>query len=172
MQAGLPPGAGPSVVIDDWGDVFGVYLVLYGDEFTDAELREIADFLKRELLLVEDVARIDIHGPRREAIIVEPLRERMAQLGVAPEIIIGQLRQRNLVSDTGRVRIGSEFIAIDPTGEINSVEDIEALTFSHEDKQFHLRDIARVRRSYVDPPGEIVRHDGSNGIALDPHSPE
>jgi len=165
-QRGLPPGAGASIVLDDYGQVFGIYLVLYGSEFSYAELKEQADILKRELLLVDDVARIDIHGQRREAIYIEPIRDRLSQLGMGPEEIIGKLRQRNLVKDTGRVKIGSEFIAIDPTGEINTVKEFEELTFSNEGKEFYLRDIAHIRRGYVDPSADMVRYDGKNAIAL------
>ncbi len=166
VQRKLPPGAGKSIVLDDYGQVFGVYLVLYGSEFSYAELKEEADFLKRELLLVDDVARIDIHGERREAIYIEPDRERLAQLEIAPAEIMIKLQKRNLVRDTGRVKVGEEFIAIDPTGEINTVKEFEDLIFSHGGKEFYLRDIAHVRRGYVDPPSNIVRYDGKNAIAL------
>jgi len=166
VQRRLPPGAGPSIVLDDYGQVFGVYLVLYGDEFSAAELKEQADKLKRELLLVDDVARIEIQGERREAIYIEPIRERLAHLGISPSEIVAKLQQRNLVTDTGRVKIGSEFVAIDPTGEINTVKEFETLTFSYKGKQFYLRDIAHIRRGYVDPVSNMIRYDGKNAIAL------
>ena len=54
-QGNLPPGAGPSVVNDDFGDVFGFYLALYGNEYEYAELYDYAKFLRRELLLLQDV---------------------------------------------------------------------------------------------------------------------
>ncbi|NWK55815.1 efflux RND transporter permease subunit [Verrucomicrobiaceae bacterium N1E253] len=165
-QGNLPPGAGPSIVIDDYGAVYGVYFVLYGDEFSYAELKQQADFLRRELLLVDDVARIEIHGNRPEAIYIEPIRDRLAQFDMAPEEFLNKLRQQNLVLDTGRARIGTEFIALDPTGEINSVEDFEELPFSHNQKKFYLRDFAKVHRAYVDPPSDIVRYNSSNAIAL------
>ena len=41
-QAQLPPGAGPSKVNDDFGDVFGVYFAISGDGFNYAELEEHA----------------------------------------------------------------------------------------------------------------------------------
>ena len=47
----LPPGAGPSLVIDDYGDVFGVFVAITGDGYSYAELKDYVDFLKRELLL-------------------------------------------------------------------------------------------------------------------------
>jgi multidrug efflux pump subunit AcrB len=39
-QSRLPPGAGPSIVNDDFGDVYGVYAVLTGEGYTMAELYE------------------------------------------------------------------------------------------------------------------------------------
>lgn len=165
-QVQLPPGAGHSVVIDDYGAVYGVYLVLYGEDFSYAELKSCADLLKRELLLVDDVARIEIHGERSEAVYVEPIRDRLANLDMSPDELLLKLREQNLVQDTGRARIGNAFATLDPTGELKSVEDFEWLTFTHNQKKFYLRDFARIRRGYIDPPADIVRHNGNNAIAL------
>lgn len=166
VQDKLPPRAGTSIVIDDYGDVFGVYLVLYGDEFSYAELKNQANFLKRELLLVEDVARIEIHGQRDEAVYIEPIRDRLAQFSIPPAELLSKLEQKNLVQDAGHIRVGSEFIALNPTGEMKSVEDFENLSFSFNNKKFYLRDFAKVRRSYVEPVSERVRYDGKNAIAI------
>ena len=54
-QGNLPPGAGPSIVNDDFGDVYGVYFAITGDGFTMAEMKKVAEILKRELLTVTDV---------------------------------------------------------------------------------------------------------------------
>ena len=81
-QCNLPPGAGPSIVNDDYGDVWGVFIALYGDEYSYAELKEYAKLLRRELLLVDDVASIDIFGDRPEVIYVELNSDRMAKLGI------------------------------------------------------------------------------------------
>ena len=67
VQGQLPPGAGPSVVNDDFGDVYGVFIAIYGPEYSYAELREFAKMLRRELLLVQDVAKIDFWGDRHRS---------------------------------------------------------------------------------------------------------
>jgi multidrug efflux pump subunit AcrB len=64
-QSQLPPGAGPSIVNDDFGDVYGVYLALTGEGFTYKELYDYAKFLQRELLTVQDVKRVSIVAPCR-----------------------------------------------------------------------------------------------------------
>ena len=39
IQDQLPPGAGPSSVFDDFGDVYGVFYAVYGDGYSYAELK-------------------------------------------------------------------------------------------------------------------------------------
>lgn len=165
-QGRLPPGAQPSVVIDDYGDVYGVFVVLYGEEYSYAELKDVMDDLRTELLLVEDVAKIDVLGENPEAIYVELNRERMAQIGVPAAAVIQELQRRNVVHDAGRVQVGREFIALNPTGEVDSIEDIEAIRISAGNEQIRLRDIAEVRRGFTEPQKEIVRFNGKRGIAM------
>jgi multidrug efflux pump subunit AcrB len=170
VQGKLPPGAGPSIVNDDYGDVFGVFVAIYGDEYTDAELKEYAKFLRRELLLVKDVSKIELWGDRTEAVYVEPNRDRMAQLGIHPMQIVDGLRDKNIVSESGRIQVGPSFIAVEPTGTFSSVREFEDLLISGVSEagkgQIYLRDIADVRRGYVEPPVRVLRYDGHNAIGL------
>jgi multidrug efflux pump subunit AcrB len=166
-QERLPPGAGPSQVVDDYGDVFGVFFAVYGAEYGYAEIKGVTDFLRRELLLVQDVAKIETFGERVEAIYVEPDRDRMSQLGIPPDLLGKALQSRGLVADAGRVRVGSEFITLEPTGVIREVEDIEDLLITPgSDRQIYLRDVASVSRGYVEPPGYLLRYDGHPAIGL------
>ncbi len=167
-QGQLPPGAGPSIVNDDFGDVYGVYAAVYGDEFTHAELWEIVKFLRRELLLVQDVAKIAVFGRAPEVVYVELDRDRMSQLGIPTDTVIRELRQKNAVALSGRVQVGPDFITIDPTGLVQTVEDLEKILISGSagGAQIFLRDIATVRRDYQDPPQNILRYDGHRAIGL------
>ena len=165
-QKNLPPGAGPSIVVDDYGDVYGVFIVFYGKDYSYAELKKVIDMLRRELLLVEDVAKIDTFGERREAVYIELDRDRIAQLGVPPALIIKDLQSKNLVSDAGRANVGTEFITLNPTGEYTTVDDFNSLLLNADDKQFYLRDVGRVKRGYVDPYDSAIFYDGQSSIAL------
>ncbi|MEO1912439.1 MAG: efflux RND transporter permease subunit, partial [Myxococcales bacterium] len=165
-QRSLPPGAGPSLVIDDYGDVYGVFVAVYGSEYSYAELKSYVDLLQRELLLVPDVAKIATYGERTEAIYVEFSRDRMAQLGIPSSAIADELRKKNAVVDAGRVGVGTEFIAIQPSGNATTIEQLEGLLLRGGDQQIYLRDVANVRRGYVDPPGSLIRYDGNTAIGL------
>ena len=56
------PAPARPIVNDDYGDVWGVFIAIYGEEYSYAELKKYAKLLRRELLLVKDVAKIEILG--------------------------------------------------------------------------------------------------------------
>ncbi|MFP6630081.1 MAG: efflux RND transporter permease subunit [Myxococcota bacterium] len=166
-QGNLPPGAGSSLVVDDYGDVFGVFVAVYGSEYSYAEIKDVVDLLRRELILVEDVAKIETFGERTEAIYVELSRDRMSQLGITPAAIAEKLSQKNFVANAGRVRVGPDFISIEPSGGIDSVSDLaDTLISGGARSQIYLRDVGHVRRGYVEPQDKMIRYDGNQAIGL------
>ena len=106
----LPPGAGPSLVNDDFGDVYGAYMAITGEGYTYKELYEYAKFLQRELLQVQDVKRVAILADRKEVVYVETRRAKMAELGVAPEEIYATLSAKNLVTPSGRAVVAISIV--------------------------------------------------------------
>jgi len=167
VQQDLPPGVGESIVVDDYGDVYGIFVAVYGDGYSYAEIKDVVDLLRTELLLVEDVGKIDTFGERTEAIYVELDRDRMSQMGLSDDVIVNELRQKNLVANAGRVKVGPEFITLNPTGGIETVEQFESILISGGgDQQIYLRDVANVRRGYVEPQQSLLRYDGRPAIGL------
>ncbi len=163
----LPPGAGPITVNDAFGDVFGVYFALVGDGYTFAELKEVADLLQRELLVVQDVKKIELFGVRPEAIYVEISRSKMAALGITRQEIFDALRAKNLAVDSGRIEFGTQYLAINPTGGFKSEKDFGNLFLASKNgRLIYLRDVATIKRGYVEPPSKILRVDGKEGIGI------
>lgn len=166
VQGQLPPGAGPSIVNDDFGDVYGVFFALTGDGLTNAELRTYADSLKKELLLCDDVAKVDMWGVHQEAIFVEFKQSQLAQLGLTPEMIVGTLQAQNQVQRSGKVKVGDDYLRITPTGSLRSEEQIADLLIGSARGTVRLRDVATIYRDYIDPPRNIMRYNGKEGIGL------
>ena len=163
----LPPGAGPITVNDDFGDVYGVYFALVGDGYTFAELKDVAELLQRELLVVQDVKKIELFGVRKEAIYVEMSRTKMAALGITQTDIFNALKAKNIAVDAGRIKFGTQYLAFNPTGEFKSEKDFGNLFIaSRNGKLIYLKDVASIRRGYVDPPSKILRVDGREGIGI------
>lgn len=167
-EAALPPGAHPPRVVDDYGDVFGLYYFITGDDYTPAELRRYARQLKSELLQVEGVAKVDLAGELKEAIFVEISRNNAAALGVSVQNIYSILSQQNRVLSAGDVKIGDLRVLIDPSGAIDSLEAIQNLQVAAtaDGKIIYLKDIAHVWRGYKTPPEKLYRYNGHMAIAL------
>ena len=173
VQGELPPGAGPSIVQDDFGDVYGIFFALTGDGYTPKELKDVADYLQRELLLEQDVAKITFFGDLPERIYIEMSRAKMAQFGIPKAAIYQALAEKNLVADAGNVHVGTEYIQVRPTGEFDSVQEMGDLLISYrsllpgaETSMVYLRDIATITRGYQEPPTNILRVNGQQAIGM------
>lgn len=169
VQSSLPPAArGRSIVVDDFGDVFGIFLAITGEGFTQPELRRYAEFLRRELVQVQDVQKVELFAAQQEVAYLEISRQRLAQLGINEDQIYSQLQARNIAADGGRVRVGEEHIVLDPTGVFQNVDAMLDLVIGSDrtGRQLFLRDVATVQRGYQDPPRRILRFDGKAGIGL------
>ena len=167
-QVRLPPGASPSIVNDDFGDVYGIFFAIYGDEYSYNELWDVAKLLRRELLLVKDVAKVDIFGDQPEVIHVELNRDRVSQLGIPAAVIAQELQRQNLVTDSGGVNVGPEFITIEPSHLVETEEDLGNILISgtSSDAQIYLRDIATITRGYREPASNFLRFDGEPAIGI------
>ena len=169
VQPRLPPSVrGTSIVIDDFGDVYGIFLTITGKDFSYPELRRYSEFLRRELQTVRDVKKVDLFAEQQEVVFLEISRQRLAQLGINEEQIYAQLQAKNIVADGGRVRVGAEYPALDPTGGFQSAEDMLNLAIGSDrtGRQLFLRDIATLVRAEEDPPRRLLKFDGKSAIGL------
>jgi len=167
-QRHLPPGAGESIVNDDFGEVYGIYYLLTGEGFTPVELMAYAENLRRDLLLVDGVAQVRIIGEQEEAIFIEFSQERVAASGIFLNQVYDTLAQQNTVSPAGEITLGDERIHIHPTGDISSVEALQSLVVSSSssDSVTRLGQIADISRGYFDPASHYIRYNGQPALGI------
>ncbi|MBQ4204345.1 MAG: efflux RND transporter permease subunit, partial [Thermoguttaceae bacterium] len=127
VKAQLPVEASPPIVKDDFGDVYGCVFALTAEGFSDAELIARAKELQKELLLVDQVRRVELWGLPEERVEVEISRARMAELNVLPAEILLTLQSQNLSTDAGSLNVDGAKIRVAPTGRFESIEEIENL---------------------------------------------
>jgi len=169
VQSQLPPAVrGQSIVIDDFGDVYGVFFAITGEGYSFPELRRYVEFLQRELLSVPGVKSVELFADQREVVFLEISRQRLAQLGIPEEQVYNQLLERNIAADGGRIRVGDQHVALDPTGAFESVDAMLSLVIGSDrsGNQLFLRDVATIVRGDEDPPRRILRYDGQPAIGL------
>ncbi len=167
-QRGLPSGAGPSVVNDDFGDVFGIFYAVTTPGFSEREKREVARFLRRELLTVRDVAKVSTDGEREEAIYIEVSNERLATLGLSVDQILTTIQTENAAEPAGATRVGDSRLRVAVRPGFDSVRAIESLRVGRPGttEQLSLVDIAEITREPVEMPEHLVRFNGKPAFTL------
>ncbi|NRQ41568.1 efflux RND transporter permease subunit [Rheinheimera sp. YQF-2] len=168
LQPQLPPGVQTPQVKDDFGDVYGILYALTGAGYSDDELRDYVDFLRRELVLVNGVGKVAVGGVQQEQVIVEISRPRLTALGIAPQTIASLLQSQNMVANAGSIKVGPDRLRIYPTGEFQSVSELESLIISSPDSKelIYLGDVARVYRENAEEPTQLLRFNGENALTL------
>lgn len=163
----LPPGAQVPVIVDSFADVYGVYVALSGDGYSYRDLKDAADYIKKEMVLVDGVRKIVIGGAQAEVVYLDISRQRLGELGLSLEKIDQILQSQNVVTDAGKVVVGEEYLRIQPTGEFKSVKLIgDVLISSSEKTLVYLKDIAQIRREYKEVPDLLIYYEGKPALTL------
>ncbi|MDA0979254.1 MAG: efflux RND transporter permease subunit, partial [Proteobacteria bacterium] len=164
----LPPGAGPVIVEDDFGDVFGILYAVKAAGYSPAQTRDIANSLVRHLKLVHGVARVGITGLPEEAIFVELDRERLARMGLPVEQIFASISVENQVLGAGSISVADRRIRIRPPPSFESVQAVADLQVGlpGSTEIIRLGDIANIVREPVENPTQIVRHQGETAFTV------
>ncbi|MEM9556027.1 MAG: efflux RND transporter permease subunit [Acidobacteriota bacterium] len=155
----LPDGLIGPTVNDEFGDVFGIILTLTADGFSYRELDDVAQEVRDELLLLADVAKVEVFGAQDERIFVEYNNATLASYGMSPIQLQQILETRNIVMPGGSVETGDERITLEPTGNFETVEALRrtVIQIPGSGDLVALEDLASVSRGSVDPPRALVR---------------
>ncbi len=166
-QASLPDGVVSSVVLDDFGDVYGIFYAMTTDGIADEELMDYAQLVKRELQETEGVRRVEIYGDRQPCINIEIIQDKMANLGVHPLEVLSTLNNQNKTVYPGYFDSGERRIRVTVNDDYKSLDDIQNLIIQgHEQDQLRLGDIASVSRGYRQPSRNEMRYDGSRALGI------
>lgn len=164
----FPPGVSPPFVNDDFGDVYGIFLSLYGKGYSNQSLRDFAETLRRELVVIPGVGKVVISGIIPEEIQIEVSRAKMASFNITPQRLHAILSQQNVVSNAGNVLVGNKKIRLNPTGEFSSVQELSTVVISEPGapKSVYLRDIATITQGVTHAPNNIYRANGMSSVVL------
>ncbi len=164
----LPSGVIGPTVNDEFGDVFGIILTITGDGFSYADVKEVADEVRDELLLLPDVAKVEIYGAQEERIFVEFSNTTLASYGLSPIQLQSLLEARNIIIAGGSISTEYEEIVLEPSGNFQSLDDLRrtVLQIPGTKDILYLENLATVRRGYVDPPKSMARSTDGPALAL------
>ena len=119
IQPQLPAGASVPTVSDDFGDVFGIYYGLVGDDgFSYEEMRNWAERIKTQVITAEGVMKVALFGTQTEVINIFISVNKLAGMGIDP-------------TPGGQVKLGDIAIVekgyMDPPGTIMHVNGKRAI---------------------------------------------
>ena len=167
IQPQLPAGASVPTVSDDFGDVFGIYYGLVGDDgFSYEEMRNWAERIKTQVITAEGVMKVALFGTQTEVINIFISVNKLAGMGIDPKQLAGLLQSQNQIINTGEIGAGEQQLRIVANGTYTTVNDIRNQTITTPGGQVKLGDIAVVEKGYMDPPGTIMHVNGKRAIGI------
>jgi len=166
VKADLPSGVvGPSIN-DEFGDVDNVLYTITGVGASYAELKQVAEALRKRLQSVPDVKRVDLYGDQAERIYVEFSPARLATLGVPLQAILDSLARQNALEPGGEFQTAAQRVPVRVTGAVDGAAAVAEIPVFANGETFRLGDIADVRHGYEDPPSFIVRAQGKPALEV------
>ena len=166
IRASLPPEAIGPFYNDEFGDVFGTIFAFTGDGFSLADLRDVVERVRQEILRLPNVQKVELIGTVDERIYIEISPQTLANLGLDPARIAEQLQAQNVVSPAGAVQTETRAVPLRVTGQFDSVREVQELRLTVNSRVIRLGDVARVTRGYLDPPVSTMRSGGRQAIGL------
>ena len=165
--ASLPAGAEEPVVLDDFGDVYGMFYALIAGDFTYSEMNHYAGYIRRELLQVKGVNRVHLYGNQTPVTNITLPLETMAQLCVFPVQIMSAITGQNQMVYAGALESGDYLIRLAVSDKITNADDIRNISVkSNNGEIFRLGDIAMVENGYSQPERNTLHVNNCKAMAI------
>ncbi|WP_208978202.1 efflux RND transporter permease subunit [Pseudovibrio denitrificans] len=127
----LPSGVRTPIVYDSFGDVFGMYYALTADGYSNRDIRKTVKELRRELLTVDNVAKVSILGAPEDEIVIAMDQDRLAQLGITIADVQNVLNAENAIQANGTTVSGDLRIRISTVSAFDSYRSIQDLVIGN-----------------------------------------
>jgi multidrug efflux pump subunit AcrB len=162
----LPQGVIGPDFNDEFGDTYGIVYGFTANGFTERELHDYVHDIRKQLLELPDISKIDILGAQDERVYVEFSTEKLSGLGIDRAALIAALKSQNAVTPAGVVQTADEKILVRVSGAFLSEQDVLGINFVAGGRMIRLGDIARVTRGPADPAQPMFRVNGQQGVGI------
>ncbi|WP_343672114.1 efflux RND transporter permease subunit [Paraburkholderia heleia] len=162
----LPPGAGPPIVFDRFGDVYGMFYAITGKGYSPSQLFDYARDLRKELLTIPDVADIVIAGNQQEQVTITADQSLLVANNLSSDDVAQALGVQNEIRSAGRERVGDQLMRLSPTGTLDTLAAVRALPVGTTPGELLLGDVARVHFGYASVPTQAIRYNGQDALTI------
>lgn len=162
----LPDGVVGPFFNDRFDDVYGSIYALTADGFSYEEMRQEAEKIRRMILDIDNVKKVELLGEQQEKIYIEVENSKLAQLGVTANDIATTVKNQNVVTPSGMVETDSDNVYLRISGMFDDINAIRNLPIRASGKTFRLGDIAKIERRYSEPAEPKMFFNGQPAIGI------
>ena len=166
IKGTLPQGVVGPAFNDRFDDVFGSIYALTSDGFTFEEMRDRAEKIRRTLLGIPNVKKVDLIGVQDEKIYIEIESSKLAQLGIDPNLLVNTVKAQDAMAASGMIETSTDNVYLRISGMFDDINSIRNLPIRANDRMFRLGDIAKVERRYTDPIEPKMYYNGQAAIGI------
>jgi len=150
----------------DPSDVNILQVALVSENASYKTLKEQADVLKEKLEKITDLKDIDYSGAPDEVIRVDVQLDKLAQLRIPLNAVVGSLQSEDANIPGGNLNMGTKTFNVKTSGKFKDIEDIAStVIYNAGGKIVHLKDVASIGYKY-ETDKHITRINGYRCILL------
>ena len=166
MKSTLPSEVQGVSFNDRFDDVYGSIYALTSDGFSYEEMRSNAEKIRRELLTVKNVKKVELIGVQEEKVYVEVESSKLAQLGIDPALIASTISGQNEMTASGMVETSQDNVYLRFSGMFKNLEDLKKIPIRANGRTFALEDIANIKSGYSDPKDPQMYYNGQPAVGI------
>ena len=166
MKKDLPEGVYGPYYNDRFDDVYGSVYAITGDGYSYEELRQKAEKIRRIMLGIDDVSKVEIIGEQSEKVYIEVANSKLASLGIAPTTIANTVKGQNAMTPSGMIDTKSDNVYLRISGVFEDIEAIRNLPINANGHVFRLGDIAVIERRYTQPSDPKMFYNGKPAVGI------
>src|SRR6056297_543732 len=108
MVDDLPKGIVGPHFNDRFDDVYGNIYALTSDGFSYEQMREKAEEIRQDLLMINSVKKVTLEGIQPEKIYIEMDSRKLARMGIDPLLVAAVIQKQNTVTPSGMLDTSTE----------------------------------------------------------------
>lgn len=166
VRTELPEGVLGPFYNDRFDDVYGSIYAVTGDGYSLEELRAEAEKIRRMILQLDNVQKVELIGDQTEKIYIEVDREKLAALGISPLEVANQLKTQNAVAPAAMLDTDTDNIYVRVSGRFPDMEAIKQSPVRAGGKVFRVEDVAKVERRTTEPGSDRMYFNGQPAVGI------
>lgn len=127
IKKDLPEGVYGPYYNDRFDDVYGSIYAITGDGYSYEEMREKAEKIRRILLTVDNVSKVELVGEQPEKIYIEASLDKLSELGISPQDIMQAVQTQQQMTPAGMIETQTDNVYLRLSGQFADVDMLKEM---------------------------------------------